>query len=299
MQTETEKKLDAVEPSPAAGDDFTLSLVCPKCSATGWIEWKNLKHGIRCLKCSNQFLLGRNGQLLSHADLPHVRFSCPRCKKSGSIPSVLGVKRALCASCKLPLVSGPDHRLHGVKEAAELRRAANASAARVTFGQRLVAKFTTNEKHVFKVQLALWTTVTSVVLVGITALVLALLDNSPEKIARRFTYTCLTGRQAAAESYLEDDAVQLAEFNRWQVRYFPSIVDPIRPSGDRVEVTVAVLKDEPQYRVFEVTMKSPFIGTRSHHQHWRETDGNWQFDASETIREQEAAMRQAATAGSG
>ena len=44
------------------------------------------------------------------------------------------------------------------------------------------------------------------------------------------------------------------------------------------------MRDSPAARVFHVTTTSPFLGTRSHQQHWRRADdGRWRFDAHATI----------------
>src|SRR5690606_31059568 len=95
------------------------------------------------------------------------------------------------------------------------------------------------------------------------------LDPSIERHAISFTRTCLSGNWNRAHEYLEDNAVARTEFDRWRVRYFPSIIDRIRPDGDRVEIEARLLANAGSSAALLVTMKSPFIGTRSHEQHWK------------------------------
>ncbi len=274
--------------SPAAGNreaGFRLSLSCPKCSATGWIEWKHLNHGLRCSKCGCQFLVTPAGHVRAQAELPQIRFSCPRCHRSGSIPDLLSIGGAECLSCRLPLVRGPDQRLHGLKEAQELRRAATEPS----HGRGAAMGWFLYPNGSLRTSRAM------AVVVGLVAL-LALggwwlrswFHVTPEALARRFTYVCLSGRWDRAESYLEDDAVQRAEFDRWRLRYFSSILDKHRPKGDRLDIAIESRSPSAETRVFKVLLTSDFLGTRTLEECWRNVDGVWRFDARATLALHEA-----------
>jgi hypothetical protein len=77
------REREIAEQPAAVGANLRLALACPQCGAGGWIKWTSLNRAIHCPKCGCEFLIARNGQLLSLGDLPRVRFACPRCGKSG------------------------------------------------------------------------------------------------------------------------------------------------------------------------------------------------------------------------
>jgi hypothetical protein len=118
---------------------------------------------------------------------------------------------------------------------------------------------------------------------------------------QRFTYTCLRGDWDAALEYLDDSAVQRVEFQRWRTQQFASILDKFRPSGDRVAVEVRLLKETDDLRLLAVTMSSAYLGSRSNVQWWRRSDGGWNFDAHQTLVEQNGvrAVRHRASSGRG
>src|SRR5690606_25608474 len=73
---------ESLLPPPTTGVrdiDWNVSLSCPQCGHSGWTQWKKLRRGMRCPKCQCQFLLDRNGQILTEEELPQIKFSCPRC----------------------------------------------------------------------------------------------------------------------------------------------------------------------------------------------------------------------------
>ncbi len=287
----------AKKKSPAGvGSDLRLSLTCPQCASSGWVEWHKLKRGLRCPKCRCEFLIDRTGQVLSQAEMRQVHFRCPRCNQSGSVPAALSIRKAECGACRLPLVSGPDNRLHGVEEVAAMRRAANMAAKQRKLKDRLAARFHTEDG-----QLRRWPVVYAVVLI-LVVLVLAgwgfsqLFDNSTTGRIRDFTQVCLAGKwKVATREYLPDDAVQRAEFDRWRVRYFSSILDAHRPKDDEVEIEVEPIEaGQPQspQQVFRVTLKSTFIGERSHEQVWRLEGEAWSFDVLATLARTDRLPRQ-------
>jgi hypothetical protein len=240
-----------------------------------------LNHGLRCSKCGCQFLVTPSGQVRAQAELPQVRFSCPRCGRSGSIPDVLSVRGAECSSCGLPLVRGPDQQLHGAKEAQALRRAAAEGAA----PRRLLAPV---RWFVRDGQLrAGWLIVVALAAIGATlaaaASLRSLFETTPHGLARRFTLACLGGRWERARTFLEDDPVQRAEFERWRLRHLSSILDKHRPRGDRVEVAVETLSEAAGLIEFRVRLSSPFLGQRSLEQRWSASGGQWRFDAHATL----------------
>lgn len=263
---------------------FRLSLECPKCKATGWIEWRRLNHGLRCSKCGCQFLVTPGGHVRAQSELPQIRFACPRCHRSGSIPDLLSIGGAECLSCRLPLVRGPDQRLHGLEEARELRRAASAHEGKPS---ALAEWFTWPNGSLRMGRAAAVAAVLFVLLIAGGLWLRTLFDVTPEALAKRFTYVCLSGRWDRAESFLEDDAVQRAEFDRWRLRHFSSILDKHRPKGDDVELGVETLKQTPDALVFKISLNSPFLGKRSVEQSWRNVDGQWRFDARATLAAQD------------
>jgi hypothetical protein len=265
------------------GTGFRVPLTCPKCNAAGWIEWQNLSHSIRCPKCSDQFLIAPNGKFRSLADLPQTRFECPRCGQSGSIPTMLAERGAECIGCKLRLVAGPDQKLHGVKEAKELRRAAQMKKPKHGLALWLERQFQTADGRVRKGAVAVWSIGAAAMFVAMVMLLFNLFDNSLETQAKNFTSACLAGDWSAAEESFADDDVQLAEFNRWRMRHFTSIIDEHRPAGDSVRIDVESTNGEALPRILNITLTSDFLGTRSHTQCWNQQDGRWQFEPQKTL----------------
>ncbi len=270
------------EPAGAFGE-LRVLLTCPECGADGWVAWRRLSRALICRQCQCQFALGRDGKLRARSEAPPVHYACPRCGQSGAIPAALVVRRAECGSCKLPLVRGPDQKLHGLDEVTQLQRAANRAARQPEAKQPAwIRVFQTPSGLPHKPRLAL----AGVLLFGLLGLAvwrLALRPASPESVAADFTSTCLTGQWTDTEAFLEDDLLQLSQFHRWRVRHFTSILDKYRPAGDSVEVQVETLDASPGRRKFRILLRSPFLGTRSHLQHWRERDERWYFDAHATV----------------
>jgi hypothetical protein len=262
-----------------------MPLSCPGCGVSGWVDWNSLKNGIACPKCGCEFLIGRNGQVQSKADLPHRRFRCPRCRHAGAIPTRISSRGAACPACKLPLAPGPDGRLHAVEAAADLWSAAGEKAAQASARDRLVDRFVTSGGRIRASAIGLGGLLLFVVLLGGAIAMHWWFDQSCETLARQFVFACLSGQWDRAEQFMADDPVQKAHFARWRVRYFTSILDSHRPRGDRVRVDVLVMEERPDSRVLGVSMKSAFLGTRSMIQQWRLEDGRWQFDARQTVRE--------------
>ncbi len=266
-----------------SGGDMRLALTCPQCQASGWVELKKLKRGMRCAKCRCQFLIDRQGQVLSQDKLPHVRFNCPRCGQTGAIPSMLGVRKAECGSCKLPLVAGPDQQLRGVQEAAALRRVAQENARQQRAKDRWVARFRHADGSVRRLSVLYATILLLMAALGVVWALAGFFDSSPQTRACQFVATCLTGKWKNAQEFLPDDPVQRAEFDRWRVRYFSSIVDAHRPRGDTVEIVVQPLVTTAMRQAFRVTLESPFLGKRTHDQCWLLENGQWWFDARATL----------------
>ena len=287
METRQQLASEPLKTSAPAqvGDDLHLSLSCPKCGATGWIGWANLKRGMSCPKCACHFHVARNGQLSADEDLPHVRFHCPRCHQAGTIPAIFRVRKAKCGVCKLPLEIGPDEQLHGVKEAANLRReTAAAQALSAAAPSKFSQFFLTAGGQMRSANIVL----VSVVAVGLLAAAVAgasaLFTCTPESQVRSFTYTCLAGDWNAAEKFLPpEDDVALVEFQRWRSFYFTSILDKHRPAGDKVHVAVVREGENPADTVFVVTLSSPVLGSREVREHWHERDGRWEFDVVSTL----------------
>jgi hypothetical protein len=142
-----------------------------------------------------------------------------------------------------------------------------------------------------------YTTIVGVIIVGSVVAIARLFDDSPAETARRFTHACLADKWEAADRFLEDDAVQRTEFDRWWTRLYPSIADAHRPNGDDVEITVAALQETATSCTFHVTIASPFIGVRSQVQCWYAHGKQWHFNAQETLMEMDkrafASSRQA------
>jgi hypothetical protein len=208
-----------------SGDSIKVPLNCPECNEIGLVDWKSLRNGIGCPKCGCQFVIDRSGRVLSQADLPHARFSCPRCKKSGSIPLIIASRGTRCPDCHLPLVLGTDQRLRAVSEEEELRRTIDKSAVEPALVARLLARLKRNDGSVRTSAAAFCV---AILMLGLTFIGIAIrsyFDTSPETMAREFALACLSGDSEAPLAHLEDNAVQRASFDRWRVRYFPSILD--------------------------------------------------------------------------
>lgn len=267
----------------AIGGSMRVVLSCPRCAANVRVEWKDLRGGLCCPKCRCQFVLDRTGKTQSLKDLPHVSYACPRCKQVGSLPEVLPVKRVDCLACGLPLERGPDQRFHDQSEAERLRKETRREARlpeRAAW-QKFLRK---HDGSLQVLNVAALAAVGMLLLTGMSLAIAHMLDDSPERRLRDFTYVCLTGEWDDATGFMPDDDVQRAEFDRWRVRYFPSILDKHRPAGDHVTIDVETISQTPELRVFAVTLQSPFLGERRHEQRWQLSDGVWQFDAVRTIR---------------
>jgi len=270
-----------VQPAPDA--TLRLSLACPQCGVTGWVKWTSLARGIHCPKCQCEFLIAKNGQVASYRDLPQTRYSCPRCGKSGSLPTQLVVRKAECVDCKLPLMAGPDHQLHGVKEATALRRVAEAQARDESYAAWLKANLRHGDGRIRRWRLLAIVCCLAVAVTLITAAVRSWLDDSVETAARRFTQACLADNRSGRKYLPEGDEVQRLEFDRWWTRHFASIEAKHRPKGDRVRVEVDPSADGSPLRTLKIHLTSEFFGTRTLEQIWREQNGLWTFDCSETL----------------
>jgi hypothetical protein len=277
--------------SCSGGEGMRVPLVCPQCEAKGFVQWSSLKNGIECPRCGCQFVITRDGRILAKNDLPHIRFACPRCGKSGAIPATISSKNAKCDSCKLPLALGPDQKFYGIKEATELRRAARQSSLRRAVREQFIERFLTNEGRVRWVALLLCIAIGCGALIGGGSVVWSLLDHSPAKMAHRFTVACLSGKRDIVRRYIEDDDIQRVELTRWQTLHFASILDRHRPPGDSVRIEVKPVEEDSSTQLFEVSLTSSFLGRRELRQYWYESDNRWLFDAKRTIRAQQQFSR--------
>lgn len=270
--------------------ELNVSLSCPQCGHSGWTQWNKLRRGMRCPKCQCQFLLDRNGQIMTEGELPQIKFSCPRCGQAGSIPKLFNVRKASCGVCKLQLVMGPDNQLHGADEVAKMRRAQNAAALEQKYKEHATVRGLPKAAPPDKRRRIIVASAAAA-----AVLVLALwwmaAGASPTGRVSHFTATCLTGRWKDCDAYILDDDVARAEFARWRIRHFPSIIDKVRPQGDTVAIDVELLNESGDQRVVRVTMRSPFIGTRQHEQYWVAADGQWWFDPAETLRASDPVRR--------
>jgi hypothetical protein len=275
---------DTNQSADSTGANLRFSLACPKCGTIGWLKWSSLKYRIGCPKCKCSFWMGRNGQLQNYANVPQVRYECPRCGDAGSLPEQFVVHGVKCSTCKLPLARGPDQRLHETKHAEELQRAAR-KAKRSASKAQASKIFLDDRGRTSYLNVALVFAIAIGVSMGGYWLFSGWIDTSLATTAGRFTRVCLSGNWNNAHQFMEDDAVQRAYFDRWRMRYFTSILDAHRPSGDKVTVTVETVKENPQKCVLNVTLSSPFIGERSHRQHWQCSNEIWLFDATATVGE--------------
>ncbi len=269
------------QPQPMA-DELTLLLKCPKCGAGGRVQWKSLRHGMKCRKCNCQFLIASDGKLISQDDLPQVRFNCPRCGTSGQMPTMVAGRGGKCPACKMPLATDQNQNLRGAEEAAMSRRMASMAARKKQSADRQAARASSNGEVRLPRQL-IWGGGAVVAVLMAWLIYSAGQGGRPDSLGQNFTRTCLTGDWEAALAFIEDDAVQQAEFKRWRSRYFPSILDAHRPKGDSVNIAVDLLAETAETRVFRMTLRSPFIGERKHAQHWALRDGKWLFDVVATL----------------
>ena len=260
-----------------------LSLACPKCGTAGWTDLSKLRRGLKCPTCGCQFVVASNGRMLKQDQLRQIRYSCPRCRQTGTVSAQLHVRKAFCSGCRLTLVAGPDQQLYGEQEAQAMHRSAHAAAGQRRLRDRLKRSLTRADGELHRRNVALLAMAMIVfVTLGWSSL-MWLSDDSVETRARAFTHICLTGDWDAAEAYLPDDAVQRAEFSRWRVRHFSSLLDNIRPAGDAVHIDAVDVEAQPSYIELRVTMKSPFMGTRTHEQRWLPAGDQWWFDVQGTL----------------
>jgi hypothetical protein len=185
------------------------------------------------------------------------------------------------------LARGPDRKLHGTREAAELRRIDESTDRKATFGDRMIARLETYDGRGVNIKTVGWCLLPSALVAASILMISFLPDLSPEATVARLTRACLSGHRKKPLLSLEDDAVQRAEFDRWRIRRFASIVDSHRPQGDAVEIEVRPIMATPDAAVFRVTMQSPFFGMRSHTQCWVKRNGVFVFDAVATLEKED------------
>jgi hypothetical protein len=206
------------------------------------------------------------------------------------MPAMLAVRGAKCPGCGLPLARTPRRRMDGANEAAEQWKSAAAQPRRDAWKSAIAGKLMTADGRWQKINVAL-AAAPVVALLAIGAVWIAsLFDSSPETMAARFTEACLAGDQGAGDSYLEEDAVQQVEFDRWRNRHFASIIERHRPVGDSVNVEVKPIETRSVFRILLVTMRSSHFGTRRHVQHWRDHGDRWLFDSRATMAEEDGVV---------
>jgi len=264
------------------GEGLRVSLACPQCDEIGWVEWKNLGRGMGCRRCGCRFQIGRDGHLCSQRQ-NRLRYVCPRCAHRGALPFAQAVRGVECIACNLQLIRGPDNRFYGPEEWAHARQAAAkpkpvavpghaADRLRPRGRRRIAAGF-----------------ILLVLAMGAVLGRSLLGSSSPHAMVGRFSQACLAGDRSGASAFLEDDAVEQAEFTRWRIRYFASIERRFRPPGDKVAVDLTVLDEQPNRLTVEVKMTSPFFGERRHVQCWRQRGTSWRFAVAETLAQQDRA----------
>lgn len=280
--------IDVLAPEPTAtGDNMKVMLACPECGEQGWVPWKDLSFGLRCPKCACKFLLNRSGKLQSLAELPHISYTCPRCRQSGSLPEVLAVRAVECTTCKLPLVRNAENGFQPIEEPRLPQMPGKSAVKTPVAGWSWESLVMDGNGKLRKANLCVAGLVVLAILWGGSRAVGRLFDSTPHNRARAMTYACLADDRDAAAAYLPDEPLQRVEFERWKVRYFPSILDKHRPGGDRVAIAVDTIRETPDACVLQVTMTSKFITKRACQQQWRKTGGVWQFDPVATLRAQE------------
>lgn len=274
------------------GEGLRVSLRCPRCRLVGWVEWQNLGHGLKCSHCQCRFVLGRGGKILTPDSLPHVAYHCPRCKQRGRIPAMLASHGAQCSACQLPLVWGIDNQLHDRQAAARLRQTKidDVIPGHATHplpggrgGELLAARPIVVRRLGRTCRIVAATCVVLLCSVAVIYLHESRQAN-PVSAACRFTRLCLCDRALAAQYFVEQESdVQLAEYERWWVRWFPSLQDRVRPSQDRVAIKAIIAQRSDSHYVMELTMTSAYLGTRTHKQVWYSDRGVWKFDAQKSL----------------
>jgi hypothetical protein len=278
------------DPLGIAAGAPSLPIRCPQCGAAGLVNWTSLQNGIRCPQCDCEFVVAKGGNVVRLADMPHVRFACPRCHKSGRLPAPLAARRAKCPGCGLALARGPDQQLHGVAEAAEKRKAAPPGPRRPWRDRPMARLLMTADGRLRRgAAVALAAVAITITVVGVAAAAVYF-NPSAETLAQRLVASCLDGGKDAGLEFVADDAVQLVELERWRKRHFTSIVDRHRPDGDRVRIVAVSLPDAGPHRVLAVTLRSPFLGSRNLIQYWRIDDGQWNFDARATLASEDGPL---------
>lgn len=291
FQRETAMKSVREDACDRSEDLMSMPIACPQCKMHGLVHLTRLQNAIKCPQCACEFIVVKGGDIKQVRELPHVRYACPRCHKSGLIPAPLAGRGAKCPGCRLPLVRGPDQRLHGAEEAKKRWKAYAEAEGRPSFSERISKTLTHPDGSLRKENMALMCAPLAALVGAALYVLLAVFDHSVETKSQKFTLACLSGIDERIRTYIEDDAVQDVELKRWRTRHFTSIADRHRPTGDKVAVEVKSIENRSSRRVLLVTMKSEFIGTRRHVQYWREVDAAWRFDALATLAEEDGPMK--------
>jgi hypothetical protein len=212
-----------------------------------------------------------------------LRFCCPRCRLVASVSAAIALRGTHCASCGLALFLGPERKLYDASELAEARR----KARQATWSARLkqhTAKALREGMPCRGTALAVFgITILLAVALGSFALRGLMIRPSAEAACEAFTRRCLKGDWDAALAYIADDDHQRMEFERWRILQFASIVDRVRPGGDRVTLKVTSMPTRDARITLHVRLRSPFIGARDQKQCWYAQEGRYWFDAVETL----------------
>lgn len=267
-------------PHAVLGGELAVPLACPRCGAPGSVRWEHLGHDLRCPKCRVWFQVERNGQSVRwHEKHP---YSCPRCRQRGSL--VLATQQPACPGCGLRLLAGPSGRLYSAHELEKIEERSREAGRKAQYAIPPAGHASAPRRFV-------------VVLAGATLGALVLLvggvfhwqsTDTVHAHARTLTRQCLAGDWRAAIESVGDDDEQRAEFRRWQIMYFASVEDRIRPAGDEVRIQVADLQGGEASRVLELSLSSRFIGERKLLQVWRKNKDAWRFDVVASLRDRQA-----------
>ena len=269
------------------GDDALqarIRLHCPECQKEAHVDWSALGRALECPHCACTFVVTRDGSLVSLDRMRQIYYRCPRCHSKGSVAEALAHQSTSCKVCRLPLEMAHDGRLYSLEDAARIRREApvkrgNTELWALYFERQL--QDSSGRLRWRRIALSL-----CIVLLFMASAVRGLSvywDVTPRTSSERLIRHCLANRVSLAEYYVQDDVLQLSQFERWRMLYLTSLRNSFRPRGDYVSVESSVVRSTPTLQTLELTLRSKVIGQRKLLMQWKLVNKAWKFDVVQTM----------------
>lgn len=252
------------------GNDMRLTLQCPKCDTTAWVEWCQLPHLLHCRGCHNSFWIDKTGHIQSEHEVGKARAACPRCKAVREWPRGVVPKDIRCLKCGCEIPHDPE-------------LAAESLNQRITGA---VHEAPRPKKDDYRP--ASRTTVILVVAAGLLVFCLAVFalargtstDDALVHAAQGFNAAVLAGNSKQATQWIFDG--QKRAYDTWTILNASN-----RPiAGLRGPVKVEVVDYATTTAKVNISYQRTIQDACTIVQVWRRPDnGSWRFDPSATLQQ--------------